>query len=160
MIGVDANIRIGEEDIESLASLAHVVQRLNIRITRREALAGEFSIDPVEEMLDQGFDVHQAMDLLGFTSEFFSEHDADLLSIALLGGVAVGQKDRTDRGFEPQGARDEIRRAGAMEREAHLFAVHGSEIPSLHLAVARALGLGVSSMVLTRLVGIEANCAW
>jgi len=69
MIGVDGNIRIGEKDFVSGASLAHIVQCLDERIGRREPLAPELPIDPLEEDIDERLTVSQSMQLLGLASE-------------------------------------------------------------------------------------------
>ncbi len=70
MIRVDRDIRVGEEYFEPDAPLAHIVQRLDEGVARREALALQLSIDPFEEEPDQRFAVRQSMQLLGFTDEF------------------------------------------------------------------------------------------
>jgi hypothetical protein len=51
MVGIDGNIGVGEKDFEPCASLADIVERLNIRIARGEALSGEFLLDLGKEML-------------------------------------------------------------------------------------------------------------
>ena len=70
MIRIDGHVRIGEEDFQSRSPLAHIVQRLDERIARRKALAPELSIDPVEEHLDHGLGVREAVQLLGLAEQF------------------------------------------------------------------------------------------
>ena len=70
MIGVEGHVRIGEKNRQPRAALAHVIERLNIGIARREALTLQLPIDPVEELFDAGFAVRQAMQLLGFALEW------------------------------------------------------------------------------------------
>jgi hypothetical protein len=52
MIRVDRDVRIGEKNFEAGAPLTHIVQSLDKRISRREALALMLSIDPFKEKLD------------------------------------------------------------------------------------------------------------
>ena len=47
VIGVDGDIRIGEEDLEADPPLAYIVQRLDKGVRGREALALKLPIDPV-----------------------------------------------------------------------------------------------------------------
>ena len=52
MVGIDRNIRIGEEHLQAEPTFASIGQCFDERMSGREALALELPIDPVEEDLD------------------------------------------------------------------------------------------------------------
>ena len=69
MVRVDRYIGIGQKDLEPDPALAHIVKRFDEGARRREVLALELSIDPLEEELDERFAVGQSVKLLRFRGE-------------------------------------------------------------------------------------------
>lgn len=55
VVRIDRNIRVLQEDLQTQATLAHVIERLRERIARRELLTLELLMDPLEECIDFGF---------------------------------------------------------------------------------------------------------
>ncbi len=55
MIGIDRHIRVGEKYLQAHTPFAHIVERFDEWIARREPLALKLPIDPVEEYLDLRF---------------------------------------------------------------------------------------------------------
>src|ERR1039457_980435 len=82
-----------------------------------------------------------------------------LFGSARLGGVAVGQQDRSQNLGQAERGADVVMSAGGVEREAHLvaLAVDRPEVPVCILPwPERPALIGVSSMALTRLCSTEA----
>ena len=55
MVGVDRDIRIGDEHLKAQPAGFGIGERLNERMTGREALTFELAVDPVEEDFDLRF---------------------------------------------------------------------------------------------------------
>ena len=69
MVGVDRDIRIGDEHLEAQPAGFGIDQRLDERMSGREPLAFELALDPVEEDLELGFAVGEPMELFGLSGQ-------------------------------------------------------------------------------------------
>ena len=80
MIGIDRNIRIGEEYLQAESSSFGVDQRLDERMSGREPLAFKLALDTVEENFDRRFAVGEPIKLFGIPGQTLI---ADLLLDAI-----------------------------------------------------------------------------
>ena len=60
MVGIDRDIRIGEEYLEAESSGFCIDQCLDERVSGREPLAFELAFDPIEEDFDRRFAVSES----------------------------------------------------------------------------------------------------
>ncbi len=81
MVGVDRDIRIGDEHLEAQPAGFGIDQRLDERMSGREPLAFELALDPVEEDLELGFAVGEPMELFGLSGQV-------LIADVLLDGIS------------------------------------------------------------------------
>src|ERR1039457_368065 len=130
MIRIDWHIRVGEKYFQANTPRSHVVQRLDIRVARRETLAIELSIDPLKEELDQRFTMCQPMHLLGFPDE---------LAIAYFVFDGVQRLDLLQR----LGGAGRFRRQSIEEASAGMSPTSGVVDPSF-LGVLFVRGVAVS----------------
>jgi hypothetical protein len=71
VVGVDRNIRIGDEHLKAEPASFGIDQRLDERMSGREALTFERAFHPVEEDFELGFAVREPIELFSLPGEAF-----------------------------------------------------------------------------------------